>query len=103
MTLALPPAGADPRRVAETVNRILAGKINSAGIVTLTAGAGTTTVQNAFVSKSSVILFAARTANAAAIAEPYVTEANVTDGTSFVITHANNANADKEFSYVILG
>ncbi len=103
MTRLLQPAGGSAREVAEAVNQALRGKINSVGTVTLTAGAATTTVANAFVSKSSAILFAAQTANAAAIAEPYVTQANITDGTSFVITHANNGNTDKTFSYVVLG
>lgn len=103
MTLLLPPGGGSQRDTATAVNQALKGKINSVGSVTLTAGAATTTVANAFVSKGSAILFAAQTANAAAIAEPYVTQANITEGTGFVITHANNADADKVFSYVILG
>lgn len=103
MTLLLPTMGAEPRDVAAAVNQVIKGKLNSTGTVTLTAGAGSTTVANALVSKSSVILFAAQTANAHAIALPYVTVANITDGTSFVITHTNDANADKQFAYVILG
>lgn len=103
MTLLLPTMGAEPRDVAASVNQVIKGKLNSTGTVTLTAGAGSTTVANALVSKSSVILFAAQTANAHAIALPYVTVANITDGTSFVITHTNDANLDKQFAYVILG
>lgn len=103
MTLALPPAGGTPRQVSEAVNQALRGKLNSVDRVTLTASAASTTVANAFVSKSSVIVLVPETANAAAIAAPYVLRANITDGTSFVITHANNANADKIFGVCIIG
>lgn len=103
MTRALPFDGGAPRDVAQAVNSILQGKINSVGTVTLTAGAGTTTVSNPLVTKNSVILFAPQTAHAAAIALPYVLKSNITEGASFVITHANDANGDKTFSLVILG
>lgn len=103
MTLHLPAAGGSPRDVSRAINQVINGKLNSVGSVTLNASSATTTVANALVSKSSAIIFAAQTANAAAIAMPYVTQANITEGTGFVITHASNGNTDKTFSYAILG
>lgn len=103
MTQLLPPGGGTPRETATAINQAIKGKINSAIRVTLTANAATTTVENAFVSKDSVITFAPETANAQAIAPPYVLRANITEGESFIITHANDANADKIFGLSILG
>lgn len=103
MTLLLPPTGASEREVSTAINQALKGYLNSTGTVTLNAGATTTTVANAFVNSNSVILFAPQTANASAIALPYVKPADITGKTGFIITHTNNANADKTFAYAILG
>lgn len=103
MTRHLPAAGGTPREVANAVNQVINGKINSVSEVTLTAGASSTTVNDPLVSKSSGFLFSPRTANAAAIATPYVLEANITDGVSYVITHVNNGNTDKIFRVAVLG
>ena len=102
-TRPLPLEGGAPRDVALAVNNILKGKINSVGAVTLAAGAGTTTVNNPLVTKNSVIIFRPQTANAAAIAAPYVLQSDITEGDSFVVTHANDANTDKTFAVAILG
>ena len=88
------------------INQALKGKINSTGTVTLTHDAGSTTVANALVSKSSVILFMPLTAHAAAElgnGTMYVAAADITDGTSFAVTHANNSQTDRAFGYAILG
>lgn len=102
-TRTLPLTGGTPRDVAQAVNSILQGKINSVGTVTLAAGAGTTTVNDPRVTANSFIDFRPQTTNAAAIANPYVLKSNITEGVSFVITHANDANADKAFCYIIIG
>lgn len=102
-TRALPLTGGTPRDVAQAVNNILNGKINAVGTVTLTANAASTTVNDPRVTANSFIDFRPQTAHAAAIANPYVLKANITEGASFVITHANDANSDKTFSFCILG
>jgi len=89
--------------VAQAINNILQGKINSVGTVTLAANAATTTVNNPLVTANSAIIFTPQTANAAAIALPYVLQSDIIEGTSFDITHANDANADKTFTYTLLG
>ena len=93
------------RQIARTANLAIQGKANNKGEITLTANAASTTVTDSRASFFSTIVFEPLTANAAAElygGTMYVTEANHLKG-SFVITHANDANADKTFRYVILG
>lgn len=91
--------------VQEVANSLRDGKINSTGTVTLTTSSATTTLTNAFLSPSSVVLFDPQTANAAAElygATMYVLTANRGTG-SWTITNANNAQSDRTFAYVVLG
>lgn len=68
----LPQQGGDPRQTAEIVNRILDGKINSVGLITLdTGGATTTTLFDERISEDSLILFAPYSAAAATDGVPY--------------------------------
>jgi hypothetical protein len=93
------------RQIARTANLAISGKANNKGEVTLAANAASTTVTDPRISYFSTIVFEPLTANAAAElygGTMYVTEANHGKG-SFVITHANDANADKTFRYIILG
>jgi len=82
-------------------NSMLAGKLNCAGSVTLTANATSTTLTDTRIGGSSVILFCPTTANAAtATANLRVTSKG--DGTA-TLTHSNTADADKSFDYVVIG
>lgn len=95
------------RLTAGIVNGILKGKLNNLGEVTLTTGAATTTINDPRLTRNSMIVFDPTTANAAAElygATMYVKD----DGTNrkngvFIITHANNANADRTFKFQIIG
>lgn len=97
------------------VNGLMQGKMNNYGTVTLTAGAASTTVTETRgkISNNSVILFMPLTANAAAeigAGTMYITTANLSplgaDGTgnnpTFTITHANNAQVDRDYRYIII-
>jgi hypothetical protein len=89
------------RRVSNVVRSIMTGKTNNTGSVTLTASATSTVVSDINVGGDSVILLSPLTANAAAaIGTTYIS--SVGDQT-FTITHANNAQTDKDFSYVVVG
>src|ERR1044071_5496703 len=103
----LPPDGTENNRdVATAVNQALKGKINSTGTVTLTHDAASTTVNNAFVSSSSVILLMPQTANASAeqgAGTIYIKPSDTVNKTSFKITHANNSQSDRTFGFVLLG
>ncbi len=106
MTLLLPPEGGGPPEVASAINQALKGKINSVGTVTLTANAASTTVNNALVSSSSVILLMPQTAHASAEqgnGTIYIQPSDTVNKTSFKITHANNSQADRTFGYALLG
>jgi hypothetical protein len=89
MFLRLPQAGGQPRQVAEVVNRILDGKINSVGTVTLATGnATTTTLLDARISEESMILFVPYSAAAIADAVPYGAFQDTTDQTAASTTTA---------------
>ena len=88
------------RQLVDVVNRLLLGKTNNTGTVTLTANAATTTLTDARISGQSVILLMPTTANAAgALATTYL---NTFTKGSCVINHANNAQSDKTFTYVVV-
>jgi hypothetical protein len=85
---------------ALAMNQLVDGKRNSAGTFTLAISTTTTTVTNERCSTDSKVLFSPRTSNAAAaLASTYITVANG----SFTVTHANNAQTDRTFSYDIAG
>jgi hypothetical protein len=99
----LDPNNKDLGKTNQAVNEIGKGRSNAVGVVTLTAGAATTTVAATNCGAGNKVFLFPCTANAAAIvAATYVQEANVTAG-QFIVNHTNNANADKTFFWVALG
>lgn len=95
------PLAHSQRDVYEIVNSLRDGKVNSTGSVTLTASSATTTVSDLRAGQDSVILFMPTTANAAAaIGGLYVSSRGKQ---TFTLTHANNAQTDRTFSYAVLG
>lgn len=95
------------RSVVRVIRNIMQGKTNNAYTVTLTANSATTsvTIAHGDIGPLSTILFMPTTANAATefgAGAMYVSAINaLTD--SFTITHANNAQTDRIFRYVIVG
>lgn len=93
----------DEIRLIDTINQLILGNSNNIGTVTLTASAASTTVLNSRVGGSSFIGFMPTTANAATeLAAGTMYVSSRTKG-EFVITHANNAQADRTFTYVHIG
>lgn len=95
------------RRIAYKSNELLNGKSNNIGSITLTANQATTTVTEAAgrIGEDTVVLFMPTTANAAAeigAGGIYVSGRSVANKT-FTITHANNAQTDRAFNYVLIG
>lgn len=91
----------DPVQVANVLNNVLKGKLNNTGTLTLTANAATTTLTDSRIGANSVISLMPTTANAAsAISTTYF--GTFLDG-SCVITHTNNAQVDKTFSFTVTG
>ncbi|KKW45760.1 MAG: hypothetical protein A2Z55_01235 [Burkholderiales bacterium RIFCSPHIGHO2_12_63_9] len=95
------------RALADCINEIADGRLNSSGVITLTASAATTAVTDRRVGRDSVILFMPVTANAAAelaAGTMYVQTTDIAPLTNqFTINHANNAQADRTFRYLIAG
>lgn len=92
-----------PQDVAFAIKQLGEGRSNAVGVVTLAAGAGTTTVTAPNCGAGNKVFLFPCTANAAAIvAATYVAEADVTKG-QFVVTHTNNANSDKTFFFACFG
>lgn len=92
------------RRLTDAVNSLRDGKTNNTGSVTLTASSTSTTVNvsSGMIGENTVVLFSAKTANAAsAISGMYY--ATDPANNRFTITHASTADADKTFDYVIVG
>lgn len=89
MFLRLPPQGGNPRQISEVVNRILDGKINSTGLVTLaTSNATTTTLYDARISEDSLIVFVPFSAASMADPVPYGAFQDTTDQTAASTTAA---------------
>jgi hypothetical protein len=87
------------------VQQIRRGKIEVTGEFTLAANAASSTLNDPRISIQSVIIWHPRTANAAAElygGTMYITDANMANG-SAIVTHANNAQTDRQFRYAVLG
>ena len=92
--------GGIPRQVAEVVNRVLDGGLNSTGSVTLQTSSATTVVSDVRVGENSVITFMPKDTNAAAELTALYVSAR-TNGT-FTITH-NNSGTTRAYEYIIIG
>lgn len=95
--------GATPRQIAEVVNRTLDGGVNSTGSVTLTASSATTTVADRRLGATSFFGLMPTTANAAAEIGNGTIYVSAQGKQTLTLTHANNAQADRTYRYVVLG
>ncbi len=91
------------RKLAEAINLLKQGKILTAGEITLTASQTTTTLTNIAIGADSYINFMPTTANAAAEIGNGTLYVSARVNGSATITHANNAQNDRTFAYVVLG
>jgi hypothetical protein len=90
-------------RVRDVVNNMMRGKLNCTGAVTLAAGAGSTLLSDARIGGGSVVLLQATSANAAAELGNGTLYFDAPGAGSVVIRHANNAQIDRSFTYVVIG
>lgn len=89
------------RRIVVAVNNILRGKTNNYGSVTLTANSATTTLNDIRIGIDSVVLLQPTTANsAAALTNVYI---GTPGDQTVTINHANNAQTDRTFKYIVVG
>lgn len=91
------------RAVAEVVNRLLSGKMNVTLSVTLTANAASTTVIDARIGVFSALPHHPTTAHAAAEIAAGGFYVSAQQNGQFTLTHANNAQTDRTFTFAILG
>ncbi|MDR3469829.1 MAG: hypothetical protein P4M07_28195 [Xanthobacteraceae bacterium] len=93
----------DLAKFALAIQQLGNGRSNATGLVTLAAGATTTTVSAVNCAAGSAALLFPVTADAAAeAATTYVPTATVTKQ-QFVINHANDAKTDRTFFYLCIG
>ena len=96
----LPSNGGSAIQVANVVNQLVDGKSNNFGTFTLTASATSTAVSDLRAGSNSIILFTPMTANAAtAVATTYI---SARAKQSFTITHSNNSQNDRTFTYIVI-
>jgi hypothetical protein len=95
--------GAEHRRkIANAANNALEGRTNNGGTVTLTANQATTVVSDNRAGDDSVIVFMPTTASAATEVGAGGMYVSARGDSTFTITHANNATADRDFTYAII-
>lgn len=91
------------RILANGVNLVSDGHTRGAGSVTLTASTAATIVTDRRAGTDSVVLFMPKTANAAAEVGAGTMYVSARGAESFTITHASNAQTDRDFEYALLG
>lgn len=89
--------------VRDKVNLILQGKVNVTGTLTLTASVSTENLQDPRIGDSSAILLMPMSANAAAEIGNGTLWFGASSKGSIVVNHANNAQVDRTFTYVVIG
>lgn len=100
----LPLTGATERQVHQAVRELIEGRSNAVGTVTLTADTTTTTVERSTVNRNAIVILQPQTANAAAeLGNGTAYWSVATAGGSFTVTHANNAQTDRTFGYLVIG
>ena len=97
----------EENRIKNDVEELLNGRVRSTGSVTLTANVATTVVTDRRVGRDSFIDFMPLTANASAEQGAGTIYVKTTDidprNNQFTINHANNAQTDRTFRYLIAG
>ena len=89
------------QRLVDALVQLVEGRHNAFGSLTLTPAATTTVVVHPNCGLESVVLLSPRTANAAAaVATTYV---SLIERGQFTLTHANNAQVDRDFDYSVAG
>lgn len=91
--------------VTNAINNSLNGKTNNTGSVTLTTSTVSTTVilAEGRLGPDTQIHLSPTTSNAAAaIPTTWISSRNVSTG-KFVLTHASNTQADRNFNFILVG
>lgn len=92
-----------PAAFALAIQSLYNGRTNAAGACTLTASAASTVVSAPNCAAQSAVFLFPKTANAAAELGNGTAYISSVGKQTFTITHANNSQSDRTFSYVCLG
>lgn len=84
-------------------NRFLRGQSENAGSVTLTANAASTVVNHATATSDCHIAFTPLTSNAAVELAGGTMYVSSRGTQTFTITHDNNAQTDRDFTFEVIG
>lgn len=98
----LPQQGSNPRETAEVVNRILDGKINSTGSLTVNHSLVPITYDDARVGADSVILLMPMDSDAAGLMD-HIYFSSVTNGQFIISLSTGHGSLNGSFRYVVLG
>jgi hypothetical protein len=89
------------RKIAQTANLAMQGKLNAVAQITLTPSSTTTTLTDARIGATTGIFFSALSANAAAaLSSLYVSAQKNGQAT---LTHASTATVDRTFNVLLIG
>lgn len=99
----IPQSGPSPREIITAIRQLIQGRSNATGTVTLTANQATTTVSKDTISGDAQVFLFPKTANAAAELGNGTAYISAVANGSFTVTHANNAQADRTFGYLVIG
>ena len=97
------------RTMLRVMKNMIKGRTNNAHSVTLTANSATTTVElpKNEIGQETLVFFAPQTVNAATefgAGTMYVSARSIlAEPATFTITHANNAQTDRTFGYILVG
>jgi hypothetical protein len=101
--LQLSPSETQAYRIVNAVRQLMQGRSNAAGTVTLAVSAVSTRVSAPNCAPGAQVFLFPRTAHAAAELAAGGCYVSAVGSGSFTLAHANNAQADRTFSYVCLG
>lgn len=93
----------DQLRINFVIQQLLAGRMNVTGRCTLAASATTTTIVAENCGEGAGVFLMPRTANASAEFGNGTIRVSAVANGSFTITHANNAQTDRDFFWLAIG
>lgn len=99
----IPATGATERDRDFAIIQLIRGRSNAVGSVTLAANAASTTVTRDNMNENAAVFLVPRTANASAEIGAGTAYVSAITSADFTITHANNAQTDRTFDYVVIG
>ena len=99
----LAPAESRIDRIVAALRQMMQGRDNACGVVTLTAGATTTTVPAPNCASDSKVFISPATAYAAAEIGNGTLYVSAVANEQFTIAHANDATTDRTFFWTVRG